>query len=106
MTDQIFAVNTIADIINFKDDFAGAGRLFHLHFRFAHHFAAFGTFIAQCFQGADTSFIAGTARFDTLTYPHFFLRQFTVEFRILHLFDAQSFLFGHQIIIITARPGG
>ena len=106
MTDQILTVNTIADIIDFKDDFAGAGRLFHLHLRFAHHLTAFRAFAAQGFQGTDAPFITGTAGFDALTDPDFFLRQLAVKFRILHLFDTQCLFLGHQIIIITARPGG
>ncbi len=62
-------------------------------------------FTTQRFQRTHTTFITGTTGFDALTDPHLFLRQFAVEFGVLHLFNAQRFLFAFQIEIVVAWPG-
>ena len=80
---QLLAVNLVANVFHFENDLTGAAGLFHLHLRRAHYLTALATFTAHRFQGAHAAFITGTACFDPLTDPHFFLRQFAIKLGIL-----------------------
>ena len=102
---QHFAVNLIVDVFHLKDDFAGTGSLLNLHLRAAHHFPALTALAAHRLQRADSAFVTGPARFDTLTDPHLFLGQLAVKFRILQFFDPQGFFFIEEILIVISRIG-
>ena len=60
---------------------------------------------AHRLQRADSAFVTGPARFDTLTDPHLFLGQLAVKFRILQFFDPQGFFFIEEILIVISRIG-
>ena len=102
---QDLAINLVVDVLHFEDNLTRASSLFDLHLRAAHHFTALATFAAHGFQCPHTPFVTGTTRFDPLTDPHLFLRQLTIEFRILELFHAQRFFFIQQILIVVPRVG-
>jgi len=79
----------LADVLQFRHEFAGTLALGQRQRHIAHALAARGALHAQAFQAAHTAFIAGAAGFHALADPDFFLRQELVETCLLKTFGLE-----------------
>ena len=79
-------------------------RILRLEIDLPQAFAPLTALDAQLLEGADSAFVAGAARFDTLPDPRLFLSKLLVEQgRMLGLDVERSALLEH-VVIVTARP--
>ncbi len=76
------------------------------HSRVASEFTASGAFFAKLFQRPHAAFVTGTAGFDALTDPHFFLSQLFIKFSLLAGLNLKVVLFFIQVCLIITRVAG